>query len=141
MRDAPLDPIPHMPVLSSQFSVLHSSHLPNSQLPVPGPPHAAAAAGSHPTISVSIMFCGLASGLSLCNLVINHSGMRATEQNSILVRMAVCSSEFGDFFIRCCCCSFCSIQQQHSEAFVRRRRRLPHATPEGGSHKSWQHEK
>jgi len=39
------------------------------------------------------MFCGLASGLSLCNLVINHSGMRATEQNSILVRMAVCSSE------------------------------------------------
>jgi len=92
-------------------------------------------------ISVSIMFCGLASGLSLCNLVINHSGMRATEQNSILVRMAVCSSEFGDFFIRYCCCSFCSIQQQHSEAFVRRRRRLPHATPEGGSHKSWQHEK
>lgn len=47
MRDAPLDPIPHIPVLSSQFLVLHSSHLPNSQLPVPGPPHAAAAAGSH----------------------------------------------------------------------------------------------
>jgi len=44
MRDAPLDPIPHIPVLSSQFSVLHSSHLPNSQLPVSGPPHAA---GSH----------------------------------------------------------------------------------------------